>query len=90
MFTISVNDVERLWSELNSNSGMGSNCMHPRLLKIFHSDLSISLSIAFDSSLQSGTLPTQWLSSIIILSFKKSPRYDPRNYHSLNQTSVTY
>ena len=57
--------------------------------KVAHSDLSVPLSIFFNSSLQSGSLSTQWLSSIVFSIFKKSSRYDPYNYRRMSLTSVT-
>ena len=54
-----MNDVESLLNELYPNSGVGGDGMHPRFLKVLRSDLSIALSIIFNSSLQSGTLPSQ-------------------------------
>ena len=75
MLDISLNDVESLLNKLHPNSGMGC-------------ELSLPLSIIFNLSLQSCSLPTQWLSSIIITKFKKTSRYDPRNYSPISLTSV--
>ena len=89
MLNISVNEVESLLNELESNSGMGGGGVHPRFLKVHRSDLSVPLSVIFNSSLQSGSLLTQWLSSFVILIFNKSSRYDSRNYCPINLTSMT-
>ena len=74
MPNISVNDVESLLNELDPNSGMGGDGLHARFLKVLRSDLSVPLSIIFISSLQSCSLPTQWLSSIFIPLSKKPSR----------------
>ena len=89
MPNISVNKVESLLNELDPISGMGGDGVHPRFLKVLCSDLLVPLSIIFDSFLQSGSLPTQWLFSIIIPIFKKFSRYDPLNYRPISLTSVT-
>ena len=73
ILNISVNDVESLLNELDPNSGMGGDGVHPRFLKVLHSDLSVLLSIIFYSILQYGSFPTQLFSSIVIPLTKKSP-----------------
>ena len=81
--------IREILASLNPNSSMGEDGLHPRLLKRLASDLCIPLSILFRSSLSTGMLPEQWLSSIIVPIFKKNSRYDPLNYRPISLTSAT-
>ena len=74
--------------DLQPNSTMGDDGLHPRLLKSLSSELSLPLSIIFNSSLHSGILPEEWLISLIVPIYKKSHRFDPLNYRPISLTSV--
>ena len=89
LLNILVSEVESLLNELDPNSALGGEGVHPRFLKVLRSDLSVPLSINFNSTLQSGSLPTKGLSSIVIPLFKKSSNYDPLNHHPISLTSMT-
>ena len=73
---------------MNINSAMGDDGIHPRLLFALKDVLSLPLSMIFNSSLQTGTLPCQWLISIVVPIYKKSYRCDPLNYRPVSLTSV--
>ena len=53
--------IENIIVSINLNSAMGDDCIHPRLLEALKHVLSVPLCIIFKSSLQSGSLPVQWL-----------------------------
>ena len=75
IINVSPDDVSKALRSLDSNSSMGGDNIHPRLLKSLSEQLSVPLSIIFNSSLQEGVLPDEWLLSIIVPIFKNSSRY---------------
>ena len=81
--------VESVLNSLDPNSSLGEDGIHPRMLKALAVQLSFPLSIIFNNSIQSGILPYEWLSSIVIPLYKKSFRYDPLNYRPVSLTSVS-
>ena len=85
---ISPSDVLREIKSLNTNSSMGMDGIHPRLLSRCASTLSMPLSIIYNASLRAGALPLEWLSSQVTPIFKKGARTDPLNYRPVSITSV--
>ena len=81
--------MESLLNDLYPNSGMGGDGVHLRFLKVLRSDFSIHLFIIFNSSLVTGSLATQWLSSISVSLLKKFSISYPLNYSPFSLTSVT-
>ena len=87
-FAITRSEVFKLLSEIDPNTGMGGDGMHARFLKMLSSELSLPLTIIFNTSLTSAILPAQWLNSIVVPIYKKSFRYEPLNYRPISLTSV--
>ena len=85
---ITTECIAKFLQDLDPNSSMGYDGIHPRLLKYLSAELSLPLAIIFNSSLCSGVLPDEWLSSLIVPIYKKSHRYDPLNYRPISLTSV--
>ena len=85
--SVSPEQVRDTLASLNPNSSMGEDGMHPRLLKALANELCVPLSILFKTSLETGLLPEQWLSSMVVPIFKKNTRYDPLNYRPVSLTS---
>ena len=81
--------IENIIASINLNSAMGDDGIHPRLLESLKHVLSIPLCLIFNSSLQFGILPVQWLNSTVVPIYKKSHRYNPLNYRPISLTSVT-
>ena len=75
-------------SKIDQNASPGSDNIHPRLLKTLAADLCIPLTIIFNNSLRSGTLPRSWTESIVAPIYKKSSRYNALNYRPVSLTSV--
>ena len=86
---ITPTDVDSAIRSINVNSAVGDDGIHPRLLLALKDLLCLPLSIIFNSSLQTGNLPWQWLISVVVPIYKKSHRYDPLNYRPVSLTSVT-
>ena len=81
--------VHDIIANIDVNSSMGGDGIHPRLLNRLAVDLCLPISIMFNSSLQEGILPHEWLKSIVIPIYKKSVRCDPLNYRPISLTSST-
>ena len=81
--------IEEIINKLDSNSSMGGDGVHPRLLRSLSSILSTPLSIIFNSTLDEGSLPVEWVSSVVVPIYKNSSRNNPLNYRPVSLTSVT-
>ena len=73
---------------VDPNSSMGYYGFHSRLLMYLSAELSLPLAIIFNSSLWSGFLPDEWLTSLSVKIYKKYHRYDTLNYRPISLTSV--
>ena len=80
--------VESLLSNLDPNSSMGGDGVHSRMLKMLAHELSTPFTLIFNTSLQTGVMPAEWLYSVVVPIYKKSFRYDPLNYRPISLTSV--
>ena len=69
-------------------SSMGSDAMHPRLLRSLASELALLLVITLNNSLSTGILPVEWCSSMVVPIFEKSSRYDHLKHRPISLTSV--
>ena len=85
---ITTKDVESFLADLDPNSSMGEDGLHPRLLRALSSSLAIPFCILFNNSLNCGVLPKLWLNSIVVPIYKKGSRYDALNYRPISITSV--
>ena len=82
-------DVRATLSNLDPNSAMGQDGLHPGLLKACATTLSIPLFMIYRQSLQEGALQSAWKSSLVVPIFKKGSRHDPTNYRPVSLTSVS-
>ena len=74
--------------KLKSNKAQGPDQLPPRVLKELSDELSIPLTVLFNKSLESGTLPTDWKTADITAIFKKGTKSDPGNYRPVSLTCV--
>ena len=75
-------------ADLDSNSAMGPDGLHPIVLKKCADELIFPLQIIFKRSLTERRLPIGWKKSFVIPIFKKGPRSNPLNYRPISLTSV--
>lgn len=87
-FVIEPNEVYKVLLGLDANSAMGPDNVHPRLLKSCAEELTVPLTIIFNLSIATGSLPSRWLESLVMPLFKGKSRLDPHNYRPVSLTSV--
>lgn len=85
---LSYSEVHTILKQLDPNSAMGVDGLHPHLLKSCAAALSHPLHIIFCQSLTEGKLPLPWKHSLIVPIFKNGSRHDPKNYRPVSLTSV--
>jgi len=74
--------------KLNSDKSPGSDGIHSQLLKECATVLAEPLSLLFQRSFDTGTLPADWKTANIVPIFKKGDRTDRANYRPVSLTSV--
>ena len=84
----SVDQVREALLKIDHNSSMGSDGIHPMLLKECASVLAEPLATIFNKSIKDGCVPSRWKTSIVTPIFKKGVRYDPLNYRPISINSV--
>ena len=85
--SVTAASVRGVFLDLDVDSSMGPDGIHPCLLKSCPS-LVEPMFLIFSRSLDDGVLPAQWKFSEIVPIFKKGSRRDPLNYRPISLTSV--
>ena len=80
--------VMKKLQKLNSDKSPGPDDIHPLLLKECATVLAEPLSMIFQQSFETGTLPSDWKTANIVPIFKKGDRTDRANYRPVSLTSV--
>lgn len=81
--------VRKKLEDLNCHKSPGPDEIHPRILKELAEYLSGPLSLIFNKSLESASLPVTWREAEVVPLFKKGQRKDPGNYRPISLTSIT-
>ncbi|GAB0189105.1 mitochondrial enolase superfamily member 1 [Grus japonensis] len=74
--------------QLNVHKSMGSDGIHPRVLKELVDIMTGPFSVIYQKSWESEEVPTDWKLANIIPIYKKGMREDPGNYNPVTLTSV--
>ena len=87
-FQITEEEVQKKLNKLKPSKSPGPDGLHPRLLKELAPSLSHPLSILFQSSLNDGVLPRDWLVAHVSPIYKKGAKTEAGNYRPVSLTSV--
>ena len=83
-----VEEVIHLLSNLQVGKASGPDGVSSRMLRSTASSIAPSITRLFNFSLQSGQLPTQWKTSLIVPIPKSSNPSDPGNYRPISLTCI--
>jgi len=75
-------------SDLDIHKSMGTDGMHPRVLRELADIISEPLSIIFERSCRTGEVPKDWRKPNVTPFFKKGKKEDPGNYRPVSLTSI--
>ena len=85
---IDITEVARLLKQIDPFKAAGPDGIPSRLLKEVASELSPSITLLFNASLQQGNIPDDWKKALVTPLFKKGNRNNPVNYRPISLTSV--
>jgi len=74
--TLKEEDILDKLSELKIDKSLGLGMLHLRVLYETHSMIAYPLSVIFNKSLQSVTLPSDWKLAEVTAVYKKGPKSD--------------
>ena len=85
---IDITEVAGLLKQIDPFKAAGPDGIPSRLLKEVASELSPSITLLFNASLQQGNIPDDWKKALVTPLFKKGNCNNPVNYHPISLTSV--
>ena len=85
---VSQDGILKLLLELKVNKASGPDLIPARILKLAASSLSHCLTIIFQASLSTGTVPEDWKQANITPVFKKGERFKASNYRPVSLTCI--
>ncbi|GAB0180066.1 mitochondrial enolase superfamily member 1 [Grus japonensis] len=80
--------VREYLGKLNIHKSMGSDGMHPRVLRELADVIAMPLSIIFERSWRIGEVPEDWRKVIVTPVFKKGKKEDAGNYRPVSLSSI--
>lgn len=86
--TITEEGVRKLLRNLNPRKASGPDGISPKILKALADELTPALTLLYQSSLTSGTVPCDWRTANVTPIFKKGERYRAENYRPISLTSI--
>ncbi len=85
---VPLETVRKLLKELDPNKAMGPDNMHPRVLRELSDILAKPLTHIFETSIETGLVPSSWREANISAIHKKGDKKLPGNYRPVSLTSV--
>ena len=86
--SISVDGVLNLLKTLNTKKAPGPDKILARVLKLCADEIASTLTVIFTQSLNTGSIPKDWLSANITPVLKKGDKSKPNNYRPISLTSI--
>ena len=86
--TVTERNVINCLEKLNSNKSPGPDTISPRVLKEAKHELAKPLTLLFNKSLRTGTVPDKWKLANVTPIHKKGSKSTPSNYRPISLTSV--
>ena len=87
-FTITNNGVAKLLKDLKLHKAPGPDGIPAEILKLAADEVAPALGCIFQKSLDTGTLPSDWLCANVAPIFKKGDRSVASNYRPISLTSI--
>jgi hypothetical protein len=87
-FIITPEGTSKLLKNLNLTKAIGPDKISPHFLKEVHDEISPMISDLFQSSVNTGTVPTDWREAIVTPVFKKGAKSKPENYRLISLTCI--
>ena len=84
----SESGIQMLLDNLEANKSPGPDGIHPLVLKHCPYELTPILKVIFTQSLNTGSIPSDWLMANITPVYKKGNKDLPVNYRPISLTSV--
>ena len=86
--TISEAGICKILKHLNPYKACGRDNIHPRVLRELADDIAPILTLIYQSSIDTGVVPSDWRDANVSPIYKKGSHYDPANYRPVSLTSV--
>jgi hypothetical protein len=74
--------------KLRLDKSPGLDGIHPRVLNEIREEIAYPLSLIYNKSLNSSTLPSDWKSGVVTAIYKKGSKTDMGNYRPISLTSI--
>ena len=85
---VTCEGIAKFLLNLNSNKAAGPDAIKPRVLKELATEIAHILTIIFQTSLESGVVPSDWKTAHVAPVYKKGPKYNPENYRPISLTCI--
>ena len=85
---IQCSGVEKLLQNINIAKASGPDGIPNRILKECSHQIAPGLTVMYQKSVDTGSLPTDWLNANISCLFKKGDKHSTENYRPVSLTSV--
>jgi hypothetical protein len=86
--TVTTSGISKLLHNLNPHKAAGPDQIRPNVLKQLKDQIAPVLSIIFQKSLDSGSLPDDWKHAYVAPIFKKGEKYKTSNYRPVSLTCI--
>ena len=85
---ITPTEVKKKLAKLRTDKSCGPDGVHPLLLNKLADTMCVPLSIIYQTSISTASVPNTWKEGIVTALFKKGKKSDPGNYRAITLTSI--